>query len=149
MLNERPGHTLQTTALVHEAYLRLAKDKHFEPVNPGHFYKCAAEAMRRILIEHARKKHRVKHGGKWTRVPAYDVAERQRVDCIDLLALDRALSLLEIKDARKAEMVKLYYFAGFSVTESADILGISTATAKRDLAFARAWMRTRADEERV
>jgi RNA polymerase sigma factor (TIGR02999 family) len=138
---EKPGQTLQSTALVHEAFLRLVK------VNPeahwdgrGHFFAAAAEAMRRILVENARRKHRLKRGGDRQRVGLGQVAAMSGVPSEDLLALDEALDLLAAEDGQKAELVKLRYFAGLSVEEAARCLGISRATADRYWAYARAWL---------
>jgi RNA polymerase sigma factor (TIGR02999 family) len=140
LAQERPGQTLQPTALVHEAYLRLVGGEEARPWNSrGHFFVAAAEAMRRILIDNARRKRRPKHGG-----------DRQRVDLDEslcgsegeenLLALDDALTRLARQEPRKAELVKLRYFAGLSLEEAAACLGISPATAKRYWAVARAWL---------
>jgi RNA polymerase sigma factor (TIGR02999 family) len=140
LAQEKPGQTLQPTALVHEAYLRLVGGEEARPWNSrGHFFAAAAEAMRRILIDNARRKRRPKHGG-----------DRQRVDLDEslcesegeenLLALDDALTRLARQEPRKAELVKLRYFAGLSLEEAAACLGISPATAKRDWVVARAWL---------
>lgn len=139
---EQPGQTLQPTALVHEAYLRLV-----DPANPfswksrGHFFGAAAEAMRRILVDSARRKHRSKHGGGQIRqeldpeqIAAPEVHE-------DLLALDEALDRLQSADGQAAEIVRLRYFAGLSGKEAAEILGISPRSADRLWAYARAWLR--------
>jgi RNA polymerase sigma factor (TIGR02999 family) len=137
---EDPGQTLQPTALVHEAYLRLvgATDPGWN--GRGHFFAAAAEAMRRLLIERARRARSARRGGDRDRVdldPA-ELAEPARSD--DLLALDEALGLLTVKDARKAELVKLRYFAGLTMEQAAEALGISPATAHRDWNYARAWL---------
>jgi len=141
MANERPGHTLQPTALVHEAWLRLVGDRASEFENRGHFFAAAAEAMRRILVERARRKHREKRGGG---------AEHVDLDELEIaapmgneeesLAIHEALDRLAAQDARKAEVVKLRYFVGFSFEETAEVLGISVPTAKREWAYARAWL---------
>ncbi len=140
MAKEQPGHTLQATALVHEAWLRLG-DAQF--ANRAHFFAAAAEAMRRILIDRARRKQAARHGGGATHVPEADVdlpvaAPITKED--ELLALHNALDALAAHDSRKAELVKLRYFAGLTIEEAADILGISSATAKRDWTYARAWL---------
>jgi RNA polymerase sigma factor (TIGR02999 family) len=138
MAREQPGHTLQATALVHEAWLRLG-DQSFE--NRAHFFSAAAEAMRRILIDRARRKLAACNGGGVEHVDADDVeiaAPTPKED--ELLAVHEALDALAGRDARKAELVKLRYFAGLSIDEAADVLGISAPTAKRDWAFARAWL---------
>jgi RNA polymerase sigma factor (TIGR02999 family) len=143
MAGESPGQTISATALVHDAYLKItASQEDARWDNRGHFYTAFAEAMRRILIDRARRKKAVRHGG--------DLA-RTELDSIkapgitpdkpeELLALDEALSELAAEDPRKAKQVELRYFVGLSVEEVADILEISTATAKRDWAFARAWL---------
>jgi RNA polymerase sigma factor (TIGR02999 family) len=138
MAREQPGHTLQPTALVHEAWLRLGEQK-FE--NRAHFFGAAAEAMRRILVERARRKLAVKNGAGAEHVDADEVeiaAPTERND--ELLAVNEALDALAVHDPRKAELVKLRYFAGLTIDEAADVLGISAPTAKRDWTFARAWL---------
>jgi RNA polymerase sigma factor (TIGR02999 family) len=140
LARERPGQTLQATALVHEAYLRLLGDQPASWDNRGHFFAAAAEAMRRILVEAARRKSRLKHGGGRRRVE-YDEADVVALpESIDLVALDEALNKLAATDHIKAELVKLRYFAGLTVTEAGEVLGISRATADRYWAFARAWL---------
>jgi RNA polymerase sigma factor (TIGR02999 family) len=135
---ERPGHTLDATALVHEAYLRLVGDQRFD--HRGHFFAAAAEAMRRILVDAARRKKADKHGGGLQRHDAADLPIAAPEPAEDLVAIDEALDLLAAADPRKAELVKLRYFAGLSIEEAADALGISPATAKRDWAYSRAWL---------
>ncbi len=145
--HEQPGQTLEATALVHEAYLRLVGDEKQEtPDDPpqwdhrGHFFAAAAEAMRRILVESARRKRRLKHGGDLERQPINEEAiAAPNVDG-DLIELDAALDKLAAKDPRKAELVKLRYFAGLTIEEAAQALGISTTTADRDWTYARAWL---------
>jgi RNA polymerase sigma factor (TIGR02999 family) len=142
LAQEKPGQTLQATALVHEAYVRLVDRDQGQRFNsPGHFFAAAAEAMRRILVESARRKGRLKHGGDRERLPL-DFLEAPAVPATDddLLALDEALAHLAELDQAKAELVKLRFFAGLSVVEAADVLGISRATADRHWAFARAWI---------
>jgi RNA polymerase sigma factor (TIGR02999 family) len=140
LAQEKPGQTLEPTALVHEAYLRLVDAGQAQNWNSrGHFFAAAAEAMRRILIENARRKRRPKHGGDRQRVELDDapsVAEPGD----DPLALDDALRRLAEQEPGKAELVKLRYFAGLSLAEAAACLGISEATAKRYWAVARAWL---------
>ncbi len=147
MAVEQPGQTLQATALVHEAYMRLVdveQTPHWE--SRGHFFAAAAEAMRRILIEQARRKRSLKKGGEFVRIELDDVAQESGVaDRDELLALDEALTKLAIEDAGAAELVKLRYFAGLTVQEAADALGISSRTAKRNWAFARAWLQRELD----
>lgn len=135
---EAPGHTLQPTALVNEAYLRLAPGAAWE--NRSHFFGAAAEAMRRILVDHARKRRSGKRGGDFERVTLYGV-DVAADDCVvDVLAVDAALTELAASRPRLAQLVGLRCFAGMSIEEAAEALGISAATAKRDWAFARAWL---------
>jgi RNA polymerase sigma factor (TIGR02999 family) len=141
LAQEAPGQTLQPTALVHEAYLRLVhveQLQHWE--TRGHFFAAAAEAMRRILIDNARRKRRPKHGGGRQRVDLDEAQAVAELPSDELLALDDALSKLAAEAPAKAELVKLRYFAGFSIDEAADLLGISRATAKRYWVYARAWL---------
>ena len=138
---EAPGQTLQATALVHEAYLRLVSDDECPGWNGrGHFFAAAAEAMRRILIERARRMQTLRRGGDRIRLDLdqADLAAPERSE--DLLALEEALDRLAFKDARKAELIKLRYFAGLTMEQAAEILGISVATAHRDWNYARAWL---------
>jgi RNA polymerase sigma factor (TIGR02999 family) len=138
---ESADQTLQPTALVHEAYLRLIGSESPSGWNgQGHFFGAAAEAMRRILVERARRKQAEKHGGGRQRVAidGIDVATEARPE--ELLALDEALEKLAAEDPQKAELVKLRYFGGLSIEESAEAMGISTATAKRWWVFARTWL---------
>lgn len=135
------GFTLQPTALVHEAYMRLLGDADVKWDNRGHFFGAAARAMRRILVERARHRDRIKHGGGRKRVELQDdAAMSQEPEAGELLALDEVLEKLERMDRRKAEVVMLRYFAGLSVEETAAALAISPATVKNDWAFARAWL---------
>jgi RNA polymerase sigma factor (TIGR02999 family) len=138
MAAEAPSHTLNATALVHEAYLRLAGNQHFD--GRGHFFAAAAEAMRRVLVESARRKKLPKHGGGRRRVEL-DAAHRILESSDDLLLLDDALGRLTAEDATAVEIVKLRLFAGLSVEEAADALGLAWATAYRHWTFARAWLR--------
>jgi len=140
LAQEAPGQTLQATALVHDAYLRLVDVEQAQHWNSrGHFFAAAAEAMRRILIDNARRKRRPKHGGDRQRVEL-DEAPSVAEPGDDLLALDDALGRLAAREPLKAELVKLRYFAGLSLAEAAACLGISTATAKRYWTVARAWL---------
>jgi RNA polymerase sigma factor (TIGR02999 family) len=140
LAQEQPGQTLQPTALVHEAYLRLVDVDQAQDWNSrGHFFAAAAEAMRRILIDEARRKRRPKHGGDRPRI-ALDEALAQADRHHDLLAVDEALTRLAEQQPAKAELVKLRYYAGLSLAEAAACLGISAATAKRHWAVARAWL---------
>lgn len=142
MARETPGQTLQATALVHEAYLRLVNTEHVQHWNSrGHFFAAAAEAMRRILVERARSKHSLKGGGDHHRRELPDIAAPASVPDIDLLALDEVLEKLERQDKRKAQLVKMRFFAGLTITEAAEALGISTSTADNDWAYARCWLR--------
>ena len=140
---ERPGLTLQATALVHEAYLRLVGTDNPGWDSQGHFFAAAAEAMRRILIEDARRKKYQRHGGKKNRVTLNESLENEdKTICPeDLLALDEALQKLEREDKTKAELVKLRFFAGLTGDQAAKSLGISHATAERYWAYARSWLR--------
>jgi RNA polymerase sigma factor (TIGR02999 family) len=141
LAREKPGQTVQPTALVHEAYLRLVgQDPGQRWESRGHFFAAAAEAMRRILVENARRKHRLKRGGGRQRVDLPQVAAVSAVPAEDLLALDEALERLAAEDAQKAELVKLRFFAGLSIEEAARCLGIARATAARHWAYARAWL---------
>lgn len=137
MSAERSSHTLQPTALVHEAWLRLG-DGSFQ--NRGHFFAAAAEAMRRILVDRARRRLRVRHGGgaEIRQLDGIEIAAPE--DSAEILAVHEALDQLAAHDARKAELVKLRYFAGLSFEECAALLGVSVPTAKRDWRYARAWL---------
>jgi RNA polymerase sigma factor (TIGR02999 family) len=138
---ERPGQTLQATALVHEAYLRLVGPDPGQPWNSrAHFFAAAAEAMRRILVEAARRKGRLKHGGGRRRIALEDAPADLNRRADDLLALDDALAALAREDPAKADLVKLRYFAGLTLEEAAACRGISLATAKRHWAVARTWL---------
>jgi RNA polymerase sigma factor (TIGR02999 family) len=140
---EKPGQTLQATALVHEAYLRLVDVDHAQEWNGrGHFFAAAAEAMRRILIEKARRRARTKHGGDWRRVQFEELDVSTSISPDQLLALDDALERLVALDHLAGELVKLRYFAGLALDQAAVNLGVSTATAYRHWAYARAWLRS-------
>jgi RNA polymerase sigma factor (TIGR02999 family) len=141
LAREPGGQTLQPTALVHEAYLRLLGargEPHWD--NRGHFFAAAAEAMRRILIDNARRKQRPKHGGDRHRVSADIAAPPPEMPPEDLLVLDEALDKLAREEPAKAELVKLRFFAGLTMPEVAEALGISLATAERHWAYARTWL---------
>ena len=133
-----PGNTLQPTALVHDAYLRLVGKEDPGWNSRGHFFAAAAEAMRRILVEQARRKGRYKHGGDRKRVDVDDVDIPIDTPSEDMIALDEALKHLRERDARKADVVQLRYFAGLTISETAQVLGISEPTVERDWRFARA-----------
>jgi RNA polymerase sigma factor (sigma-70 family) len=169
--HEQPGQTLQATALVHEAYLRLVGGKGDRergtrdrgndseetplstvPCTPspasfdsrGHFFAAAAEAMRRILIEQARRRHALKAGGQYERLPVDQIAEiavQPSADALDLLALDEALQKLERENPRKAQLIKLRYFAGLTIDEAAKVLGVAASTANADWLYAKSWLR--------
>ncbi len=142
MARESPAHTLQPTALVHEAWLRLGGDAQPTWHNRAHFFGAAAEAMRRILVESARRKHALRHGGGQVRVDVDDplLALATPEAAAQVLAVHDALDRLAVHDARKAEVVKMHYFAGLTLEEAAQVLGVSEPTAKRDWAYARAWL---------
>jgi len=142
MSQERPGQTLQATALVHEAWLRLVGNGNDHWEGRRHFFAAAAEAMRRILIENARRKQAVRHGGSLhrTAMELDDLPITGGAPDDELLAVDEALDALATHDPAKAELVKLRYFAGFTLEETAAALGFSARTAKRDWAYARAWL---------
>src|SRR5262245_35004740 len=140
LAQERPGQTLQATALVHEAYLRLVGDQRFD--NRGHFFAAAAEAMRRTLVEKARRKKRLRQAGG-LQGPSLGEAEpaiAASVEVVDLLALDDALDRLEAASPRRAQLVKLRFFAGFTLPEVAQMLAISQSTAEADWTYAKAWL---------
>jgi RNA polymerase sigma factor (TIGR02999 family) len=139
---EKPGQTLQATALVHEAYIRLVESKDQDWNNRGHFFKAAAEAMRRILIEIARRKKSLKRGADKQRIELNDaiMVTPQDIPPEDLLTFDEALEKLAEKDKTKSDLVKLRVFAGLTGKQAAEILGISQAKASEDLTYARAWL---------
>jgi RNA polymerase sigma factor (TIGR02999 family) len=147
LANEPPGQTLQATALIHEAYLRLVDVDQPQLWNGrGHFFAAAAESMRRILVESARKKKRLRHGGGRRRVDLQEAVSLADSPPDDLLALDEALTRLAAREPAKAELVTLRYFAGLSIDEAADLMHISRTTAKRYWAFARAWLLAEIDD---
>lgn len=148
LAQERPGQTLQATALVHEAYLRLAtlqKDQHWD--SRGHFFTAAAEAMRRILIENARRKACLKRGGGLQRIDLDDLDLPMKSPPEQLLALDEAIERLSAEDATAASLVKSLYFAGLPLDRAAEVLGISAATAYRHWTYARAWLQCELSRE--
>ncbi len=138
MAQERPGQTLQATALVHEAYIRLVEGANQKWSSRGHFFKAATEAMHRILIEKARRKKSVKHGGGHIKVKLDGAAATVEEKSDDLIALDEALAKLEAEDSLKAQLAKLRFFAGLSIDQAAEVMEISRATAIRHWSFARA-----------
>jgi RNA polymerase sigma factor (TIGR02999 family) len=148
MTQEAPGQTLQPTALVHEAYLRLVDVEMVQHWNSrGHFFAAAAEAIRRILVENARSKHRIRRGGAWKRI------EMEKIDLADeesaerILALDEALARLAAEEKVIAELVKLRYFGGLTIDAAAALLGISVRTANRHWAYAKAWLYQQLSQE--
>ena len=143
MAQEAPGQTLQATALVHEAYVRLVDNGNHQPWDSrGHFFAAAAEAMRRILIDNARRKSTPKHGGDWDRITLADVHPASgEFRNVDLLALDEALDRLAARDPQKAELVKLRFFAGLSSKQAAQVLGIGESTARKHWDYAKTWLR--------
>jgi RNA polymerase sigma factor (TIGR02999 family) len=141
MANEAAGHTLQPTALVHEAWLRLAgKDAQAQFANRAHFFAAAAEAMRRILIERARRKGAGKRGGDWQRIDLDKVDLAADADDDTLLLVNEALEKLASEDAKAAEIAKLRFFGGLTLAEAGQVLGVTDRTAKRYWAYARAWL---------
>lgn len=140
MAHELPNHTLQATALVHEAYLRLVGKNDRAWANRAQFFAAAAEAMRRILIDHARRRLALRRGGDKTHVELDEFAIAAPSDDDELLAVHDALEKLAAHDAQKAELVKLKYFAGLTTTEAAEVLSLSEPTAKRHWEYARAWL---------
>jgi RNA polymerase sigma factor (TIGR02999 family) len=141
LAREKPGQTLQATALVHEAYLRLVdeeKVQHWD--SRGHFFAAAAEAMRRILVDSARRRGARKRGARLERIELPELAGPSQDDPIDLLALDEALTKLEALHPQKAQVVRLRFFAGCTLEETAQLLGIARATAQRHWTVARAWL---------
>jgi RNA polymerase sigma factor (TIGR02999 family) len=140
MAAQPPGHTLQPTALVHEAYLRLVGSEQGRWHDSRHFLAAATEAMRQILIDAARKKHRLKRGGGWTRLNLEDIQIAVETDPENLLKVDEALEQFAIGDPEKAQLVKLRFFAGLSLSQAAQVMGISLATAKRYWVFSKAWL---------
>jgi RNA polymerase sigma factor (TIGR02999 family) len=140
MARRTPGQTLQATALVHEAFLRLSRGETRPWQSPGHFYSAAAEAMRRILIDQARRKGSLRRGSGQHRLNLDDVQLALDTPDDQLLAIDEALGKLAAEDPVKAELVKLRFFAGLTVAEAGKLLGISERTVKRHWAFARAWL---------
>jgi RNA polymerase sigma factor (TIGR02999 family) len=148
LVQETPDQTLQATALVHEAYIRLVdvdKAQHWN--SRGHFFAAAAEAMRRILVDQARKKKSRKHGGGLERIPLEEVEIGAPQPAVDLLAVNDALEKFERLDKAGADLVKLRYYAGLTLPQAADALGISSSTADRQWAYARAWLHAELKED--
>ena len=137
---EQAGHTLQTTALIHEAYVRLVDQRNMQWQNRAHFFGIAAQMMRRILVDHARSKKRVKRGGSEIRVSLDDVNVAAKGQDLDVVALDEALDRLAQIDEQQSRVVELRFFSGLSVEETAEVMGISKSTVKRDWSMAKAWL---------
>lgn len=137
---ERPGHTLQPTALVHEAWLRLIADPQASWQNRAHFFGVAAQVMRRILVEHARGRAAEKRGGEVQKLSLDENLEAAQERAVDLIALDDALTALARLDAQKSRIVELRFFGGLSVAETAEVLGVSAITVKRQWRLAKAWL---------
>lgn len=140
MRRERPGHTLQTSALVNEAYMRLVDYSQMRWQSRAHFFAVAAQAMRRILVEHARKRHFAKRGGGAVKVSFDEAAIVSQEQASELVALDDALTSLEAMDQRKARIVELRYIGGLNIEETAEVLAISPATVQREWRAAKAWL---------
>lgn len=140
--HERPGHLLQTTALINETYLKLREHRHFEWESRDHFFAICAMLMRRILVDYAKARHRAKRGGHADHVPIHGLALAvEQKDDVDLLKLDDALNRLAEVDPKQARIVELRYFSGFSIEETASVLAVSPSTVKRDWRAAKAWLR--------
>lgn len=148
MQRENPGHTLQTSALVNEAYLRLVEQRNVRWQNRAHFFGIAAQLMRRILIDHARSHRYLKRGGGALKVPLDEAAAVTEARAAELLAVNEALVKLTSIDARKGRIVELRFFGGLTIEETAEVMGISTPTVQREWRAARAWLhRTLTDEQ--
>ncbi len=141
LAQEKPGQTLQATALVHDAYLRLVGGGQEEWNSRGHFFAAAAEAMRRILVEKARRKRRIRHGGRHQRIEFDEIACDVEAPADELLGIDEAVAQLEASDPEAASLVKLRYFAGLTMPEVAAALGVPLRTAERNWTFARTWLK--------
>ena len=137
---EKAGHTLQTTALIHEAYVRLVDQRNMQWQNRAHFFGIAAQMMRRILVDHARSKKRAKRGGSDIRVSLGDAEVAAKDQDLDVVALDEALERLARIDEQQSRVVELRFFSGLSVEETAEVMGISKSTVKRDWSMAKAWL---------
>jgi RNA polymerase sigma factor (TIGR02999 family) len=137
---EQPGHTLQTTALIHEAYVRLVDQRNVQWQNRAHFFGIAAQLMRRILVDHARTKKRAKRGGSDVRVSLNEATVAVKGQDLDVVALDEALQRLAKIDEQQARVVELRFFSGLTVEETAEVMSISAATVKRDWSMAKAWL---------
>ena len=144
---ERPDHTLQPTALVHEAFIRLVDQRRVRWQNRAHFYGVAAQVMRRILVDRARKRAADKRGAGWQRVTLVGDKTPNSSRDVDVLALDDALRRLAVLDPQQERIVELRYFGGLTLDETAEVTGISTATVKREWAIARAWLRAQLSDQ--
>ena len=140
MSRERPGHTLQTTILVNDAYLQLAAQKHPDWQNRAHFFAVAAQLMRRIMVDHARQRQALKRGGGAMKVTLDEAAHAAQSRAVELLALDEALEKLAAFDKRKADVVEMRYFGGLTMEEIADVLKVHVNTVTREWSAARAWL---------
>lgn len=140
MRRERDGHTLQTTALVNEAYVRLIGHQQNNWNDRAHFFAVTAQVMRHVLVDHARRKHYLKRGGEQEQLPLDEVAVMSEQRASELVALDEALSALAKLDPRKARVIELRYFAGLSLEETAEVMGVSVMTVRRDWRAAKAWL---------
>jgi RNA polymerase sigma factor (TIGR02999 family) len=140
MAGERPGHILQPTALVNEAYMRLVNWKEVQWQNRAHFFGTAAQIMRRVLVDMARTRDREKRGGRQVHVSLSEAENHPAAERTDLMALDEAMKALELIDPRKSQVVELRYFGGLSLEEAALVMNVSVATVRRDWSFARAWL---------
>jgi RNA polymerase sigma factor (TIGR02999 family) len=140
MAAERPGHDLQATALINEAYLRLVNWQDIQWADRAHFFGMAAKMMRRVLVDHARVRHRVKRGGEAIMVTLTEAAHVPAAERADVLALDDALQRLEALDVRKSKVVEMRFFGGLSLEETAEALNVSVTTVRRDWSLARAWL---------
>jgi RNA polymerase sigma factor (TIGR02999 family) len=143
---ERSGHTLQPTALIHEAYLRLINQQNIDWQNRAHFYAIAARLMRQILVDHARKRQATKRGGSDLKIPLEEAMVISSGRDVDLVALDEALTRLAALDPQQSRIVELRYFSGLSVEETAEALGVSSRTVRRDWNVAKAWLRQQIGE---
>jgi RNA polymerase sigma factor (TIGR02999 family) len=142
MRHEKPGHVLQTSALINEAYLRLVSDRDIKWESRGQFFGIAARLMRRVLVDDARKRRAVKAGGTQIQVPLDEAMATVQSQAADLVALDDALKNLEIRSKRQSEIVELRFFGGLSIEETAEVLKVSPGTVMRDWTFARAWLKS-------
>jgi RNA polymerase sigma factor (TIGR02999 family) len=140
---EGAGHTLQATALVHEVYLRLVGSDRLTLNDRTHFFAVAARLMRQILVDHARRKLATKRGGAVTRIDLDDISPVSQTSIVDVIALDQALDALSARDARQCRVVELRFFAGLSIDETAEAIGVSAATVEREWTMARAWLHRR------